>query len=317
MLHWHLLLGLCLAVPSTLAALKISAALNVIEYAPLLVTNQDYFNSSATIVNGGVANIVKDTSIDLAANAETQALRQYRNNPSLRIIWNIAQVPYRIVANKKSKISTLADLKGKKIGTVQGTSAGYFVEHYLLTVAGLKPGDYRIVSGSVCHASPCGSSTFPAMLTKGTVDAVGFWEPTIELGIQALGEQNAVVFQNRTAYREIYNLHSTAEKLRDPKKRKEIVQFLRQLIKAQKIFDEDPSKVYSRVSKAVNVGVPLLQKVWPVHDWKGGIPSDLLDVLEDEDKYVAKVDNRAATSREKLKSLIDPTVLEEALQGSF
>ncbi|KAK4161541.1 hypothetical protein QBC43DRAFT_189525, partial [Cladorrhinum sp. PSN259] len=294
------------------AALKIAAALNVIEYAPLLVANQDYFNSSATITNGGVATIVSDKSVDLAANAETQALRQYRNNPSLRIIWNIAQVPYRIVANKKSKISTLADLKGKKIGTVQGTSAGYFVEHYLLTAAGLKPGDYKIVSGSACHASPCGSGTFPSMLTQGTIDAFGFWEPTIELGIQALGEQNAVVFQNRTAYREIYNLHSTAEKLKDPKKRKEIVQFLRQLIKAQTVFDQDPAKVYSRVSKAVDVSVPLLQKVWPVHDWKGGIPGDMVDVLTEEDKYVAKVDNRAAASRDKLMNLVDPTVLEEA-----
>ncbi|KAK4221964.1 hypothetical protein QBC38DRAFT_520622 [Podospora fimiseda] len=312
----HLLGGLFLTVP-TLAALKIAAALNVIEYAPLLVTNQDYFNNTATIINGGVASIVSDTSVDLAANAETQALRQYRNNPSLRVIWNVAQVPYRIVANKKSKISTLSDLKGKKIGTIQGTSAGYFIEHYLLTAANLKPSDYKIISGSDCRASPCGSNTFPSMLSKGTIDAIGFWEPTIEVAIQTLGEQNVVVFQNRTAYREIYNLHSTAEKLRDPKKRKEIVQFLRQLIKAQKIFDEDPTKVYSRVSKAVNVGVPLLQKVWPVHDWKGGIPGDLLDVLEEEDKYVAKVDNRAAASRDKLKNLIDPTVLEEALKEGF
>jgi len=303
--------------PAT-AALKIAANLEVIEYAPLLVANQDYFNSSASLVNGGVANIVKDTSIDLAANAETQALRQFRNNPSLRIIWNVAQVPYRIVANKKSKISTLADLKGKKIGTVRGTSAGYFVEHFLLTAANLKPSDYKTVSGSGCNASPCGSNTLPSMLAKGAIDAIGYWEPTIELGIQALGgEQNAVIFQNRTAYREIYNLHSTAEKLKDPKKRKEIVQFLRGLIKTQQTFDQDPAKVYSRVAKAVSVSASLLQKVWTVHDWKGGIPADLLDVLEEEDKYVAKVDNRAAAGREKLKNLIDASVLEEALQGGF
>ncbi|KAK4185715.1 hypothetical protein QBC35DRAFT_524756 [Podospora australis] len=308
-----LLLGVL--APLGECALKIAAAFNVIEYVPLLTTSQDYFNGSASFVNGGVANIVRDTTVDLAGNAETQALRQFNNNPSLRIIWNVAQVPYRIAANKARGISALKDLKGKKIGTVSGTSAGYFIEHFLSTSAGLKPSDYTVVSGNVCHEAPCGSGTFPYMLARGEIDAFGFWEPILQLGIDALGENKTVVFQDKKVYREIYNLHSTKEKLADPKKRKEIVQFLRALIKAQQVFEMQPEKVYARVSKAVDVSVPLLEKVWRVHDWTGGIPEDLLDVLVEEDKYVARVDKRTAATREKLKTLIDTSVLEEALRA--
>ncbi|KAK3985763.1 hypothetical protein QBC44DRAFT_403989 [Cladorrhinum sp. PSN332] len=309
-------------VPFVSAALTISAALNVIEYVPLLTTSQDFYpaSSQAVFINGGVANIVRNTTIDLAGNAETQALRHFANNTSLRILWNIAQVPYRLVINTHAltadgtrNLSTLADLRGKRVGTINGTSAGYFVET-LLKTAGLNYGDYQTVVGNICHEAPCGNRTFPDMFARGQIDAFGIWEPTLELGIQALPAGQTKVFQDKKAYREIYNLHSTKEKLEDPEKRKEIVAFVKNLIKAQSVFEHNPEQVYQRTSNAVNVSLPLLEKVWRVHDWSGGLPADLLDVLEAEDKYVARVDSRVPNTREKLKELIDPSVMLEALK---
>lgn len=152
------------------SALRIASALSTIEYTPELIASQDFANGSTfTIVNGQLANLVSDTSIDLAANAETQALRQFATHKNVRIIYTVAEVYYRIVANKKS-ISSVKDLKGKRIATFPGTSAGYFVEKYLASV-GLKEGDYTTVSGSMCSAAPCGAGTFPYMLQHGTVDA--------------------------------------------------------------------------------------------------------------------------------------------------
>ena len=152
------------------------------------------------------------------------------------------------------------------------------------------------------------------MLARGEIDAFGIWEPTLELGIQALPAGQTKVFQDRKAYREIYNLHSTKEKLDDPGKRKEIVEFLKHLIRVQSVFEKTPEKVYERTSSAVNVSVPILEKIWRVHDWSGGLPVDLLDVLEEEDKYIARVDGREPNSREKLKELIDTSVMEDALK---
>ncbi|EON96489.1 putative abc transporter substrate-binding protein [Phaeoacremonium minimum UCRPA7] len=206
---------------------EVSRSLSTIEYTPELVAIQDYFKGTAQIVNGGVPNLFSDSSVDLAGNAETQALRNYASHKNLRIIYTVAEVYYRIVANSKSGISSLKDLKGKKIGSIPGTSATYFVQKYLATV-GLKESDYTVVSGNVCMAAPCGSGTFPYMLAHGTVDAVGMWEPTVELAAQALGS-NSIMFGNQTAYREIFNLHTTAEKLKDPAMRKNIVDFIRAL----------------------------------------------------------------------------------------
>ncbi|RDL41631.1 Uncharacterized protein BP5553_01610 [Venustampulla echinocandica] len=305
--------GLVLIVSNFLiSALKIASATSTIEYTPELIAIKDDYSGSAQIVNGGVANIVSDTSVDLASNAETQALRQYASHKNLRIIYTVAEVYYRIVANKKSGISSLSDLKGKRIGTIPSTSAAYFVEKYLAT-AGLKASDYTVSYGSICMSAPCGSGTFPYMLAHGSIDAVGMWEPTGELAAQALGS-DAIVFQDRSVYREIFNLHSTAEKLKDPTTRKNIVAFIQALNKAEAVFNTDPQSVWPRVAAAVNMDLNILKAVWPIHSFNGTLPSDLLDVLVAEDQWVAKQDRRTAMTTADLTNLIDPSVLKEALQ---
>jgi ABC-type nitrate/sulfonate/bicarbonate transport system substrate-binding protein len=101
-----------------------------------------------------------------------------QTHKDLRIIYTVAEVAYRLIANKKC-ITSPADLKGKRIGTFPSTSAAYFVEK-LLASAGLKTSDYSVVSGSVCSAAPCGAGTLPYMLQHGSIDAIGTWEPTVE-----------------------------------------------------------------------------------------------------------------------------------------
>lgn len=215
----------------------------------------------------------------------------------------------------KRKISKVADLKGKKIGCMSATSSGYFVER-MMDAAGVKKGEYSIVNGNQCLNEPCGSGTFPAMLKGGQIDAVGFWEPTVELAARAIGSENAIFFQDFNVYREIFNLHTTSEKLSDPAKRKEIVEFLRALEKSLKLFQAGDEGVIARAAKAVKMEEELMKAVWPVHKWTGTVPSDLEDVLAKEDGYVAGVDNRSPMSAETLKGMVDRSVLDEARSGS-
>ena len=291
-------------------SLKIASALTTIEYTPEKIAIEDFFKGSATITNGGVANIA---SVDLAANAETQALRQFARSKNLRTIYTVCESYYRIVGSKKRGINVAADLKGKRIGTSSGTSAGYFVTKFMQSI-GLGDRDYTIVSGSTCERTPCGANTFPAMLQSGRIDAIGMWEPTIEIAARMLGD-DAVVFQNTSVYREIYNLHTTAEKLQNPTMRRDIVDFIRALNNASKLFEAEPDAVIPRVSQLVNIDQSVLKAVWPVHKFRGTLAPDLLDVLEDEEKYIAKVDGRQAVARANLEALIDSSVLEEALKS--
>ena len=160
-------------------ALKIASNLETIEYTPELIAIQDYLNKniSASIVSGGVANLWSDSSIDLASNAETQALRNYASHKNLRIIYTVAEVYYRIVANKAKGINSVKDLKGKRVGCMQSTSAAYFLSKYIASV-GLKDSDVTIVAGNTCNKAPCGAGTLPNMITQGTIDAIASeWFP--------------------------------------------------------------------------------------------------------------------------------------------
>ena len=58
----------------------------------------------------------------------------------------------------------------------------------------------------------------PAALKRGDVDAIAIWEPQANNSEQALGA-DAIVFQDRPVYRELFNLNTTAEVLADPARR--------------------------------------------------------------------------------------------------
>ncbi|AEO67173.1 uncharacterized protein THITE_2044737 [Thermothielavioides terrestris NRRL 8126] len=309
-------------------SLRIACNQMWIEHTPIAYVIQNFYNTAggssgggagsdgdtATLVNGGVPNL-SDKTVDLAANAETQGLISYARNRNLRLIGIVVEVGYRLVANRAAGVRALADLRGKRVGTMPGTSAEVFV-HQLLASAGLAQADYRVVSGGVCMRAPCGAGTLPQLLQGGQVDAFGIWETAVELGIEALGPANAVVFQNASVYREVYSLYSTADKLRDAGARKRIVQFVRALNQTYAVFANQPDKVYSTVAQMVSVNVPVLQKVWSVHKWgPGSLGPDLVDYLANEDQYLSKTEGRQAFSRADLETFVDASVYQEAMQG--
>ncbi|KAH8893897.1 periplasmic binding protein-like II [Thozetella sp. PMI_491] len=293
------------------AALRIATSLQWIEHTPQPYAIKNFYkgSSAASLVSGGVPNLASDKTIDLAANAETQGLRQFANHDNIRLIYIICEVAYRIVADKSAGIKTLADLKGKKVGSMPGTSAGYFVNKFLGT-AGLQESDYRVVSGSVCMKAPCGSGTFPQMLKGGQVDAFGIWEPAVELGVQAIGDK-AIVFQNASIYREVYSLYTTTDKLNDAAKRKDILEFVRALNKTLDVFTNKPDTVYSTVAQAVGMDPAVVKAVWVDHKWSGRWGPDLLDFLVAEDQWVAKQDRRSALPKASLAKFLDTSIIDE------
>ena len=296
---------------SSAAGLRIATSLQWIEHTPQPYAIKNFYkgDSPATLVSGGVNNLAMDKTLDLAANAETQGLRQYGAHDNIRLIYIICEVAYRLVADKSAGIKTLADLKGKKVGSIPGTSAGYFVTK-LLGTAGLQESDYRMVSGNVCMKSPCGAGTFPQMIKGGQVDAFGIWEPAVELGAEALGDK-AVLFQNASVYREVYSLYSTTEKLSDPATRKNIVAFVKALNQTLDVFTNKPDTVYSTVAQAVGMDAAVVKAVWPVHKWTGRWGPDLLEFLVEEDQWVAKQDRRSAMSKDKLAKFLDTSIIDE------
>jgi NitT/TauT family transport system substrate-binding protein len=149
-------------------------------------------------------------------------------------------------------------------------------------------------------------------LAKREVDAVVIWEPESENAAQVLGEDR-VEFSGEGVYRELFNLNSTAGKLADPESRARIVRFVRAIIDASAALEADPARARALVAEAGGFDPQDVADSWEHHAWTAGQVSDLLDVMVEQEQWLAARDNRSPRPRAELARLIDTSVYQEAL----
>ena len=306
----RLVAALALVVPLALplaagAQLRVAGNTSTLELAPVLLAAQELGADRAVVRNGGIPALFEADAADLATNAETQALRQSVDHPDLRVILTVAEGFYRVVARRSSGVRTLADLRGKRIATAPSTSSAYYLFKTLAT-AGLAPADVTIVP-----LSPL--SRMPPALAAHEIDALTIWEPEIQRAADLAGA-DAIEFQDRRVYRELFGLYATVATLANPAKRGEVVAFVRALLRASERIRGRPSDAWPLVAASTGYDAALIEKVWHHEGYPGTLASDLLDVMVDEDVYLAPERNRGPRARAELAKLIDDSVLREALR---
>jgi NitT/TauT family transport system substrate-binding protein len=299
-----LALAVALALPPAAGAqLRVAGNTSTLELAPVLLAARELGTGRVIVKNGGIPALFEADAADLATNAETQALRQSVDHPELRVILTVAEGFYRVVARRSSGVRVLADLRGKRIATAPSTSSAYYL-HKMLATAGLTPADVTIVP-----LSPL--SKMPPALAAHEIDALTIWEPEIQRAADLVGA-DAIEFQDRRVYRELFGLYATAASLANPAKRGEIVLFVRALLRASARIRERPSDAWPLVAASTGYDVALIEKVWRHEGYPGTLASDLLDVMVDEDVYLAPERNRVPRARVDLAKLIDDSVLHDA-----
>jgi NitT/TauT family transport system substrate-binding protein len=238
---------------------------------------------------------------DLAANAETQLVRATVAHPDGRYLMTVVEGIYRVVARKSRGIATVSDLKGKRIGTYPGTSAAFYL-HKVLQRFNLSEKDVTIVA-----LSPKGTAD---ALIAGTIDAMAMWEPDTERALRAVGA-DAIVFQPPKMYNEIYSLHTTEATLKDPVKRAQIVSYVRRLISACKQAATDPGHVQDLLSAMNGRPKADIAAAW-YYKFPCAVTPNILDVMVEEERWLAAQDGRAARTRKQMARLIDTSIIKEA-----
>ncbi|MEO5926141.1 MAG: ABC transporter substrate-binding protein [Bryobacteraceae bacterium] len=286
---------------TTLTPLRASGAATVIELGAVHVAANGIYPGPITVGSGGVPTLTSGMS-DIATNAETQLLRESVINPDLRVIFTIVESHYRIVARKSQGIKKLADLKGKRIAVPRNTSANYFLYKMLATA--------KLTEADITFAP---ATDMTQALVDRKIDAIAMWDPETAKAAAAIGD-DAITFQDPKVYRELFNLNTTSKVLADPEKRRAVVQFVRSLMTAIDRMKATPQEFWSYISTKVNCPVDLLEKSWPELHYHQNIAPDLLKVMVEEEKWVAKERNRTPRTKEQLAMLIDDSVLKEARQ---
>ena len=293
------------AVLSATPPLVVHGALGVVEVGPVHLTIERLYPPGTKVRQGGIATLIQAGGPpDLATNAETQVLRAPVERSDLRIILTVAEGLYRIVGRKSAGISSIADLKGKRIATSTLSSSGYFL-HLMLARKGLTLADVEVREIMPYRA-------MVDALRDGEVDAISIWEPHSENALRALG-RDGIQFPGAGVYRELFNLNTTAATLADPGKRARIVEFVRALMDTTKAMNRDPRRAQRLVASAGGYTVDEVAQSWKHHAFTASFPDDMLDVMADQEIWIAALQKRPARSRAELARLIDRSIYQEAL----
>ena len=302
--------------------LRIYGNLSLLEMAPVLLAAREIYPGNAILEHGSVmalwgeasdiASLSSSGRADLATNSETQALRGAVAHPDLRFIFTVAECPYRIVARRSAGIARLADLRGKRIATQLESSGEFFLDAMLRTV-GLAVEDVRLEHFMAHTANPI--SRVPDALRAARIDAVALWEPQVQRAKAAVGD-DAIEFCDPAVYTEKFNLCTTQGNLDHPGMRKRIVAFVRALIAAAGRLKVEPETGQRLVAETARLDVETVRASWPQFSYPGTLASDLLDVFDRQEPWIARVQGRAPRSLEALAKLIDRSVLKDALTAA-
>ena len=91
-----------------------------------------------------------------------------------------------------------------------------------------------------------------------------------------------------------------------------MVAYVAELIRASEDIRANPASVWPLVATAGGYDLPVIERAWAHHSFPALLVPDLLDVLEEEEIWLAGVEGRAPRSRDALAVLIDPSVLRDA-----
>jgi NitT/TauT family transport system substrate-binding protein len=301
--------------------LRIYGNLSLLEVAPLLLAADRFYPGKTRITHGsvmalwgkasGLASLASEGQADIATNSETQILHASAENPDLRIVFTIAECPYRIVARRSAGIARLADLRGKRIGTQPDSSADFFLQ-VMLRTAGLGVSDVTRVPFMAKTDAPI--SMLPDALRGGRIDAVALWEPQVQRAKKAVGD-DAIEFYDPAVYTEKFNLCTTQANLDDPAMRRRIVAFVGAMIEAVRRLKVEPEVGWRLVAETAGLDLETVRDAWPYFTYPGTLATDLIDILERQDPWVAKLQGRAPRDRATLAKLIDGSVVREARAG--
>ena len=280
--------------------LRVGINLTTIETLPIYLVETEPAGAAIELSGGAIPALIAG-NVDVATNAETQAILRSTAHPEIRVILTVAEYRYQIVARRSAGVHTTMDLRGKKIATSRNSSAHFYIVKTLQSV-GLSESDAIVVGMAPIE--------IPAALARGDVDAVSIWEPAAEQSTGVLGP-DAVILHG-PHYRERFNLNTTVATLVDPTKRAGVADLLRAVIRTSRTVREHPQEVQPVIAARLGLPDQIITATWGRFRFPASIPDDLLESMVEQEPWMAKNQNRPPRSREAIGALIDPSVWREA-----
>ena len=274
----------------------ISVAWSPFEPATLLwiADDQNLFSANGLNINfhkydsgsGSLEGMIKGEADVTVGVSEFPMVRKAFQKSDVCIIGTIAKVENQFLVGRKDRgIQTVADLKGKRIGTTLGTSAEFYLGRFL-GLNSLTMGDVTVVDLKT-------PAEWENSVADGTVDAILTAQPYAGLASVRLGD-NAVVWPaqgGQYLFGLVVSSNVWAAKNPEAMRR-----FLKSLVQADEYALGHPSEAKAITQKRLGVDTSSIDAIWARDQFSVSLEQSLVVAMEDEARWMIK--NNLTTERE-------------------
>jgi ABC-type nitrate/sulfonate/bicarbonate transport system substrate-binding protein len=181
-----------------------------------------------------------------------------------------------IVGKKDRGIFLPADLKGKTIGVVPGTTSHFFLDSFL-SMHGMTLGQVNAVDikpGTILDG-----------LLSGRLDAVSIWNPTL-IELRRKLKDQAIVFYDEAIYSDVSCIAARPEFLKAHPET--VKRFLRGLLGAEHFIEQNPEESRRLTSEFLQMDRGILDEIWNSYSFRVTLGQSLILSLEDQTRWAQR-----------------------------
>lgn len=298
-------LGCAGAAPLNLAVS--SGPVSLLVYA---AESNGYFKSEGLDLNlvecssgRSCLKLLADGMADMATAADVVVALNSFVRPDLAILGTLSTSSHQIklVARRSAGITKPEQVRGKRLATVQGTSAQYFLDSWLL-FHGIES---RMVTPIYLPPDELGP-----VLQLRDVDAIAIWEPLASQTLKQLGD-DGMALPNPRVYTQHFNLVSTRGAI--AARRPDLVKVLRALVRAQQFIREQPDAAAQLLTRRLDLDVGSAQAQMKEQDYRLRLDASLVSTLSSQLRWALREGHtKADADLPNPLRLIEPALLREA-----
>lgn len=246
--------------------------------------------------------LMAEGKADVATAAELVATLNSFSRQDLALIATISTSSHQIklVGRRSAEIALPAHLAGKRVGTVLGSSAQYFLDSWLLfhnidpqqtTVVGLAP------------------DQLTASLQQGAVDAVAIWEPLASNALGALGE-DGLLLPNPRVYTQHFGLVTTQGFVASQEAG--LLKLLRALLRAERLIADKPERAQQVLMAKLGYSAAAAQAQLKEHDFRIRLDQALVSTMSSQARWALRERYaKRQTGTEGQASVVQPVLLRK------
>lgn len=182
----------------------------------------------------------------------------------------------KLIVRQSAGVEAPTGLQGKRVGTVKGTSAHYFLDAFLL-FNGLDPKQVQLV--------PLQPEEIATALKDGRIDAAAIWEPFAYRSLKALAGDGRVLPSARI-YTETFNLVAGRRLIAE--REDDLVKVLRALQRAQQFIDQQPRQAQAILKERLQEDQAFIEATWTDVDYRMSLAQSLLSTLEGQARWALR-----------------------------